>query len=111
MVSTTSRGPRWRFVPLLLLLSSTVYAQYTLRGRVVQDHSITRRAEVDASASGTGKDAPAETGASTESPSDDSGETGETGDGTESDSSESGSGTEKQEGDDGPQVSLIYTYL
>lgn len=66
MVTPTSR---WTATPLLLLLlSSTSYAQYTLRGRVVQDnhkHSLGRRAEpaepaesgsADKSAAGAGDD-------------------------------------------------------
>jgi len=57
MVSTSSR---WTATPLLiLLLSSTTYAQYTLRGRIVQDHqkhSLDRRAEPAASPSESGTD-------------------------------------------------------
>jgi hypothetical protein len=55
MVSPTSR---WTATPLLiLLLSSTTYAQYTLRGRVVQDHhkhALGRRAEPAARPSDSG---------------------------------------------------------
>jgi len=57
MVSATSR---WTATPLLiLLLSSTTYAQYTLRGRVAQDHqkhSLGRRAEAAPSPSESGTD-------------------------------------------------------
>ena len=57
MVSPSSR---WTATPLLiLLLSSTTYAQYTLRGRVVQDHhkhALGRRAEPAAHPSDSGTD-------------------------------------------------------
>jgi hypothetical protein len=57
MVSSTSR---WTATPLLiLLLSSTSYAQYTLRGRVVQDHhkhALGRPAEPAARPSGSSAD-------------------------------------------------------
>jgi hypothetical protein len=57
MVSPTSS---WTATPLLiLLLSSTTYAQYTLRGRVVQDHhkhALGRRAEPAARPSDSGAD-------------------------------------------------------
>jgi hypothetical protein len=64
MVSPT---PRWTATPLLiLLLSSTAYAQYTLRGRVVQDHhkhSLDRRAEPLARPSESGAADTSEAGA------------------------------------------------
>ena len=57
MVSPSSR---WTVTPLLiLLLSSKTYAQYTLRGRVVQDHhrhALGRRAEPAARPSDSGAD-------------------------------------------------------
>jgi hypothetical protein len=87
MVSPTSR---WTATPLLiLLLSSTAYAQYTLRGRVVQDHhkhALGRRAEPLARPSESGSADTSEAGA---------------GDGEDPAGPEASSSTQSDKGDEG----------
>lgn len=94
MVSPPSRGIRAATPLLLLLLSSTTYAQYTLRGRVVQDnhrHSLGRRAELAPSPAESGGADKSAAGAGDESLPD-----GENAAGPEASSS-----TESDKGDEG----------
>jgi len=85
MVSASSR---WNATPLLiLLLSSTAYAQYTLRGRVVQDHqkhTLGRRAEAPPSPPESGTD-----------------QSGAGGDGEDAAGPEASSSTYSDKGDEG----------
>jgi hypothetical protein len=96
MVSPASR---WTATPLLiLLLSSTTYAQYTLRGRVVQDHhkhALGRRAEPAARPSDSGADESAASG--------DGADTSEAGgdDGENPAGPEASSSTQSDKGDEG----------
>jgi hypothetical protein len=96
MVSPASR---WTATPLLiLLLSSTTYAQYTLRGRVVQDHhkrALGRRAEPAARPSDSGADESAAGG--------DSADTSEAGGDDSEDPAgpEASSSTQSDKGDEG----------
>jgi len=96
---------RWTATPLLiLLLSSTTYAQYTLRGRVVQDHhkhTSDRRAEPAARPSDSGADESAAGGDdadTAESGSDDGNPAGP----EASSSTQSDKGDEGDEGDAAP---------